>query len=115
MAKARAPRSHAKRLHPKREPYRIYASGPGLMVSIEDIDLSRIAASLVEALAGGARPVDGERERAAETLGVRPDATQAEVNEAYVRKLVKTLSREDLDKAIQVAVAERELRDRSVS
>lgn len=50
-----------------------------------------------------------------ETLGVRPEATNAEIQEAYFQKVVKELPIDQLEKAIQVAVAERDRRTTNMS
>lgn len=44
------------------------------------------------------------------TLGVTQDASPSEIQDAYFAKIAKTLSREDLDRAIQIITAERNRR-----
>lgn len=89
---------HSKRK--EKAPYILTLNGP-------DVDM-RITVG-VDAVKSFIRRVTAEPDHYA-TLGVTQDASPSEVQDAYFAKIAKTLSREDLDRAIQIITAERNRR-----
>lgn len=112
MPKSRSKPVSKRRRTPNRE-YRIFAEGPGFILEIRDLDLSRVIKKLVGEMVGGG--LGGGLGDHYETLGVKPGATPPEIDEAYIHKIVKAMPSDALERAIQVAVAERDWRAQASS
>jgi hypothetical protein len=118
------PRQH----HPKPkppQPYVLSVRGPGLQIDVTidkpGTSLQRVSEAVARTLESVAATLESPP-RAVRvdpsvpfadhyaTLGVRPDATTEEIQDAHFAKLVKSLTNASLDKAIDAALGERERR-----
>jgi hypothetical protein len=105
------------------QPYVVTVRGPGLQIDVTidkpGTNLQRVAEAIARTLESVATTMEFPRAARPdpvpfvdhyETLGVRPDATTDEIQDAYFTKVVKTLTNASLDKAIAAALGERERR-----
>jgi predicted trehalose synthase len=119
------PRMHTKS---RRQPYVVTVRGPGLQIEAT-LDGAGSFRRLVERIGEAVGAVGGamaeEHLRTAfsdkpppdyyTTLGVRPDATTREINEAYIKKIASTLPLDEVNRVIEVAILERDRRVASTS
>jgi hypothetical protein len=111
------PRMHAKP-NRKSQPYVVTVRGPGvhLQATLDGPGgLAKLMSRVTEAMATVGGFMTDEEVRAAfpdhyDTLGVQPDATTREINEAYIKKMASTLPLDELDHVIAVAVQVRDTR-----
>jgi hypothetical protein len=105
------------------QPYVVTVRGPGLQIDVTidkpGTNLQRVAEAIARTLESVATTMESPRAARPDpvpfvdhyaTLGVRPDATTDEIQDAYFAKVVKTLTNASLDKAIAAALGERERR-----
>ncbi len=114
------PRKRPPRSPPKRRPYVVAVRGPGLRIDValdKPGNLGGVLTRLAEAITRNLDPLPPASPFADhyETLGVRPDATTEEIQDAYMRKIVKEMTNTSLEKAIRTATEEVERRASSTS